>query len=96
MTYNEALEVVNNNQNIIGKRIKGARIDEILIHPLNSKQWEEFSKSYVQSLNAQNSLLPYLGSDLGVSVVLDKQKIRSHSIFFYTSIDRALNEQDIE
>lgn len=96
MTYNEALEVVDNNQKIIGKRINGARIDEIIIHPVNVKQWEEFSRSYVQSLNAHSALLPFLGSDLGVSVVLDKQKIRSHSVFFYTSIDRAVNEQDIE
>ena len=94
MTFKEALELANNNKNIIGKKINGATIDEIIIHPINGKQLEEFSKSYVQCLNSQKAVLPYMDSDLGVSVVLDKHRISTQSVFFHTSIERAINEQD--
>ena len=94
MTFKEALELANYNQYIIGKKLNGATIDEIIIHPVNEKQFEEFSKSYTLSLNAQKAVLPYLDFDLSVSVVLDKHRIRTQSVFIHISIEKAINEQE--
>jgi len=96
MTFKDALELANNNKNIIGKKLNGATVDDIIIHPVNEKQFEEFLKSYTLSLNAQKAVLPYLDFDLSVSVVLDKHRISKQSVFFHTSIERAINGLDEE
>lgn len=86
MNFIEAMKVADANQHLIGKSWKGATIEEIIIVPTDPIQSEEFSRMYIQTLDAQQSIVPYMNSDVDVFVVCDKQQIRTQKFLICTSI----------
>ncbi len=86
MTYKEANEIIENNKHLIGKEYKGARIDELIIRPINDKQFQEFAKLYIRSSNPEIAIAPFRNQDVTVSIVCEKHKIRTSSIFLQTEI----------
>lgn len=79
MTFKEALNLIDENKNLIGKKFRGATIDEFLVAPTDSVQRDQFSRLYIDSLNAQQSALPFINSDVDVLVVCDKHRIRQEN-----------------
>ena len=86
MNYNEATKIADANKHLIGKKWKGATIDEIIIAPKDSSSWDEFMKLYFSTLDACQAVLPFINEDVDVLVVCDKRRIRTQHFFGYTSI----------
>jgi len=93
MNYEEAVELKNKNEHLIGQKYRGGTIEELIIRPTNQKEFEAFSKSYLRTMDAELSIQPFIGSDLTVDAVCDRAKIRTNNIFFRTEIGNLLDEQ---
>lgn len=87
MNFKEAVALAEKNQNLIGKTLDGATIDEIIIYPTDAGSVERFKKDYARSLNAQQAILPYVDDDCGLAVVLNKEDIRKKNLFAYREFD---------
>ena len=90
MTFEEALKVVNDNKQLIGKRFCGAIIDEFLIAPTDSEQYKNFYNLYQQTLDAQASVVPFINCDLDILVVCDKKRISQEGIFVCLTLNNLL------
>jgi len=86
MTYKEATEVIEKNKHLIGQEYKGAKIDELIIRPTNDEQFQEFAKLYIRSANREIAIAPFRNQDVTVSIVCEKNRIRTSSIFLQTEI----------
>lgn len=86
MEYNKALKVLANNKHLIGKMDKGATIDELILVPTNSNLTESFLKLYLQTLDGNKAIIPFLNVDVDVVAVFDKKRIVGQGIFFHTNI----------
>lgn len=95
MDYREAIKVVEANKHLLGKKMNGAVVDEIIIAPIDMVSWEDFESQYVQTNDAQTSILPYINSDLRVIAVFDK-KLWDQGVFIYAPIDRLLKNFDVK
>jgi hypothetical protein len=81
MKLKEALLEVSEKEHLIGKyTYKNAVLDEILIAPSNSYEFEKFQQEYILNLNAQTALAPYIQSDLRIIGVFDKWRIRYENV----------------
>jgi hypothetical protein len=93
MNLEEATELKNNNEHLIGQKYRGGTIEELIIRPTNGNEFDAFVKSYLRTMNAELSIQPFLGSDLVVDAVCDREKIRTNNIFFRTEIENLLDEK---
>lgn len=76
MRFFEALAVANQKEKLIGKLEKnGAILDEVIIAPSNAEDYQHFISSYIDTLDAQKSIVPYIESDVIVVGVFDKLRI---------------------
>ena len=92
MAFQKAEEIKKQNLHLIGQKFKGATIDEIIIRPTNQKDFDEFTRIYLRSMNSENSIIPFKNLDLQVDVVCEKAKIRTNNVFFRTEIENLLVE----
>ena len=95
MNFTDAVKIAEANQHLIGKIWKEATIDESIIAPTDSSQWEEYGRMYVQTLNAQQSIAPFVNYDVEVFVVFDKHSIRTQNLIVYTSIHNLPNQFNV-
>lgn len=86
MNYIEAVRIAEANQHLIGKVWNGATIEEIIVAPTDTLLWSEFERFYISSFNAQESIVPFMNTDMEVFVVCDRFRIRTQKLFVYTSI----------
>ena len=87
MKFLEALVVANQKEKLIGRLIKnGATLDEVIIAPSNAEDYQIFIKSYIDTLDAQKSIEPYIESDVNVLGVFDKIRIRQDNAFLISEI----------
>ena len=86
MNFFKAVKIAEANQHLIGKEWNGATIDEVIIAPTDPLLWAYFKRSYFQSLNAQQSVVPFMNSNVDVYVVCNKKQIRTLNLFVYTPI----------
>lgn len=93
MNFKDASELRDRNNHLIGQKYRGGTIEELIIRPTNEKEFDAFSKLYLRTLNAENSIQPYLNSDLTVDAVCDRAKIRNNNIFFRTELENLLDEK---
>ncbi|SHH17271.1 hypothetical protein SAMN05444372_11928 [Flavobacterium micromati] len=93
MKIKDATELKNKNLHLIGQKFRGGTIDEIIIRPKSDEELDVFMKSYIRSMNAEKSLLPFFKSDLHVFAVFEKDKIRTSSVILMTEIENLLNEK---
>jgi len=87
MKYKEALEIVNENINLIGKSTNLGLIDEIVIYPTDENLKEEFKKIYVKTGNAYEAINPYINEDVEISAIINKELIIKQKIFFSTNLE---------
>lgn len=93
MNFNEATELKSKNEHLIGQKYRGGTIEELIIRPTNAKEFDDFVKSYLRTMNAKLSIQPFLKSNLAVDAVCDRAKIRTNNIFFRTELDSLLDEK---
>lgn len=88
MKFLEAVELASKKSNLIGTSTdNGGTIDDIIIVPTDRLEQEIFIRNYLISFDAQQSIVPYMNSDVQVLAVIDKKRIREQNIFLYTTID---------
>lgn len=92
MNFQEATELKNKNEHLIGQKYRGGTIEELIIRPTNGSEFDAFSKNYLRTMNAELSIQPFLECDLTVDAVCDRAKIRTNNIFFRTEIENLLDE----
>lgn len=86
MNFINAVRIADANQHLIGKVWNGATIEDVIVAPTDTLLWSEFERFYISSLNAQESMAPFMNSDVEVFVVCDRFRIRTQRLFVYTSI----------
>lgn len=91
MTYAEGLKEISRYQHLIGKCIDGAIIDELILIPTDSKLQEQFTKSYINCLNAELAIFPFQDENLEILVVFDKQRMRKEDLFLHMSLNELKN-----
>lgn len=93
MTFEEALSVIENNKNLIGTKYKGATIKELAIVPVDKGHFEEYLKNYCATLNAQQTIVPYMGEDVDVYVFFDDRYL-NQGLLPYISLDNLQYDLD--
>lgn len=87
MTFKEALSVANTKLELVGKlSMKGAILSEVIIVPSDPHEFTCFKKLYTNSLNAQESIVPFINSDVIVLGVFDKFRIPNEGVFLFSEI----------
>lgn len=86
MNYNEAIKIKNKNNHLIGFKYRGEMIDEIILCPSNRPDFLKFSKVYMNCLNAEIALKPYINGDIAIIAVMNKERIRFDAMFSQTEI----------
>lgn len=95
MNFEQATELINKNQHLVGQNYKGVIIDEIVAYPINGDAQEDFINLYLQSYNGATAIIPFRTMDLGVYCVLDKGRIRAQGIFMHSSLEEISKELDV-
>ena len=95
MNFFDAVKVADANKHIIGKKWKDATIDEIIIVPTDSSQRVEYEKLYNMTLNAQESIAPFMSEDVEVMVLCNKNLIRQ-GLLLWTSIYNLPKDYNVE
>lgn len=85
MEFNQAVQIKEKNKHLIGKKDKGATIEELILVPTSNPSAEDFLKIYLQLLDGEKAIIPYTGSDVDVVAVFDKKRIHQ-GFFFHTNI----------
>lgn len=87
MKYKDAIKIVNDNINLIGKKTSLGQIDEIVIYPTDENLKEEYKKNYVKTGNADKAIHPYINEDVEISVIINKELIIKQKVFFSTNLE---------
>jgi hypothetical protein len=95
MNFDKAVEIVEKNKNLVGQKYRGGIIDEIIIYPTNPEMRKKYDIEYVTSLNVQVSIVPYMGLDVDIAVVVDKWRIRKERCLPLISLYDLREEFDI-
>lgn len=90
MEIKEALDKTNAHKDLLGKKMNGASIDELIIVPTNIELKRQFEESYIDSLDALAAIKPFTNVDVDIFVVFDKHRIRSQNVIFSTTLDNVL------
>ena len=85
MNFYDAVKIAQNNKHLIGKKLKGVTIDDIIIAPTNAHSQEKFQQLYVQTLNPYESITPFMNEDVEVFVI-NKELIKAPGAFMAESI----------
>jgi len=86
MEYIKAILLLANNSHLIGKKDKGATIEELILVPTNNELRDEFLKLYLRTQDGQVAIQPFTGTDVDIVAVFDKKRIEIQGIFFHTNI----------
>ena len=87
MKYKDAIKIVNDNINLIGKKTRLGQIDEIIIYPTDENLKEEFKKIYIKTGNANEAINPFINEDVEISAIINKKMIIKQKIFFSTNLE---------
>lgn len=90
MRIEDASKKLKLHNDLLGRRLNGASIDELIIAPTNMNLKQQFEKLYVSSLDAQMAIKPFIAEDVDVLVVFDKQRIHEQGVLISTSLDKTL------
>lgn len=85
MDFETAEKLKRKNAHLIGKKDKGATIEELILVPTNVDLADAFLKLYLQTLDGKKSISPFAEEDMCVVAVFDKHRIAS-GFFFHTDI----------
>ena len=86
MNFFDAVQLAKSKEGLIGKTVQGARLDDIVIVPTSQDELPIFQQIYIQTLNAQQAIAPFMGSDVIVKCVYDKSKIRQMGILLLSDL----------
>jgi len=92
MNFNEAIELKKKNEHLIGQKYRGGTIEELIVRPILSEEFDAFAKSYIRTMDADLALQPIVESRLTVDAICDRAKIKTSNIFFRTKLENLADE----
>ena len=92
MEFLKAVKIADENKHLVGKIVNGMKIDEILIVPTNSEEYKEYMSIYLRTFNAQQSIVPFIDSDVQIRLLGNKHLIRDMHTLMTISIENAIKE----
>jgi len=96
MDFQKAIEIKEKNQHLLGMESpKGGTIDEIILVPTNGVYANQFQINYIQCLDGDLAIAPFIGQDVNILVVVDKYRINTESIFLFTDLLNLPEEYNI-
>jgi len=95
MEYNKAIELIKKNNHLIGKKYAGAIIDEIIPVPSNPEMNELFRFKYKQTLDWQNSILPFTNLDVNLFAIFEKNRMSMGGLLVYIAIENLIDSFDV-
>ena len=90
MRIEDASKKLEFHNDLLGRSLNGASIDELIIAPTDMDLRQQFEKMYVSSLDAQMAIKPFVAEDVDVCVVFDKKRIHAQGVLISTSLDKTL------
>lgn len=83
MTYQEAVELINRKQYLIGtKNSQGFNIGALIIVPTNEIERKQFFSSYILTQNPESAIQPYIESNLEVWAIDTEYLLKANVIFY--------------
>ena len=86
MNFQKAKLIKELNINLIGKIYNEATIDELVLFPTNAELSERFTKLYLRTLDGDKAIIPFIGTDVDIVAIFDKNSIMKQHVLFHTSI----------
>ena len=80
MDFFKAVKLAKANEHLVGKAVKGAIVDEIIIMPTNEEERKAYWQYFTQYLDAQRAIVPFMTSDVEVFALFNKRLIRSENL----------------
>lgn len=94
MEYKEAILLVEEKRYLIGKKVKGETIDEIIICPTNPNHFKSFETIYNETLSADYAIAPFEKDDVEVGVVIGKKRLKEGWLILWKTLNWAQNNLD--
>lgn len=95
MDYTKAKKLIDLNQHLIGQKIIGATIDELIIYPTDQKSYDEFLKIYLRALDGEKAITPYKNQDVEIYCIVDKKRILANGVLGHATLQKANEELDV-
>lgn len=92
MKYGDAKKLVEKYSDFIGKKFRGIIIDEIIIYPTDSVCFAAFEREYYSTLDAVESIKPFIDLDVNVTAIIDKKGIIQGNMLLFISLEELDNE----
>lgn len=89
MDFKKAVELKKENQKLIGNKVNGSIIDEILIYPTNDVSFQKFIQLYRRYNDAEHAITPFVNEDVDVRCLIDKKRFFTQNLFAHLSIEEA-------
>ena len=87
MTFAEAINIANKKESLVNRLTSNnVTLNEIIIAPTDPDEFAKFIQSYIQTLDAQISIVPFIKSDLMVLGVFDKTRIKDEGILLIKEV----------
>lgn len=90
MRMEDALKKLKLHNDLLGRCLSGASIDELIIAPTDMDLRQQFEKLYVSSLDAQMAIKPFIAEDVDVWAVFDMKRIHEQGVLIFTPLDETL------
>ena len=92
MDFFNAVRLAEANEHLVGKEVNRNVIDEIIIMPTDEREQEQYKQCFVQYMNAQRAIAPFMTSDVEVYALFQKHLIRSTGFFVVWKINNLPRE----
>ncbi|MCG9972769.1 hypothetical protein [Christiangramia crocea] len=89
MDFKKAVEIKEQNLELVGKNVNGAVIDEILIYPTKNESFQRFLQLYRRYNDADYAIAPFVNENVEVRCLIDKSRFFTQNFFAHLSIEEA-------
>jgi hypothetical protein len=93
MTYKEAVQIIKDNEHLIGQIYRGSKIDDLIIEPINPEDFQRFKSHYIRSLDAEGAIQPFKNSEVFIAAVFNRKEILKTKFFLQTDIENLRDEK---
>jgi hypothetical protein len=89
MNFDTAVKLKRENQELIGKKVNGATIDEIWIYPTNIESYQKFLQLYRRNFDADKAIAPFVNENVEVRCLMEKRTFVTRNILAHLSLEEA-------
>ena len=92
MDFFNAVKLAEANEHLVGKVVNRDVIEEIIIMPTDEREQELYKQYFVQYMDAQRAIAPFMTSDVDVYALFQKHLIRTTGFFVVWKINNLPRE----